>query len=101
MIEFSEEVLTHFNCDACKKWWSVGDWTKKEKMFCPHCGIVHYDFKEANPLQPAPADLKKDSIHLKLPRWLIAWLDGQPESRAVLIEDALNKVHVIDPPSDT
>lgn len=47
MIEFSKEILTHFKCDQCKKWWTVGDWVESNKMFCPHCGIVHYEFKRA------------------------------------------------------
>ena len=47
MIEFSEEILTHFKCDQCKKWWTIGDWVESDKMFCPHCGIVHYEFKRA------------------------------------------------------
>ena len=50
---------------------------------------------------PAPAELKKESIHIKLPRWLLDWMSEQPQSRAVLIEDALKKVHGIEPPSDT
>lgn len=33
---------------------------------------------------------KKQAISLKLPPYLLEWLDRQPESRAVLIETALN-----------
>jgi hypothetical protein len=46
MITFSKEVLTHFLCEDCKKWWTVGDWEQENNMCCPYCGIVHYDFKE-------------------------------------------------------
>lgn len=34
-------------------------------------------------------DDKKQAISLKLPPYLIRWMDRQPESRAVLIETAL------------
>ena len=47
---------------------------------------------------PAPDFLKKEQIGLKLPRWLIDWLDTQAESRAVLIEDALKRRHKLKPP---
>jgi len=40
---------------------------------------------------------KKKSIHLKIPPYLIDWLDRQPESRAVLIEVALNSHFQIPP----
>jgi len=48
--KFSQEVLYHFNCGNCKKWWSVADYhlfsnnvPKSEQMvpkliICPHCG---------------------------------------------------------------
>lgn len=36
-----------------------------------------------------PPEIKKVPVSLKLPRWLIEWLDGRPESRAALIEEAL------------
>ncbi|MGZ4979633.1 MAG: hypothetical protein ACXV8O_21075 [Methylobacter sp.] len=32
---------------------------------------------------------KKTAVSIKLPPYLIAWMDRQPESRAVLIETAL------------
>lgn len=48
--------------------------------------------------KPAPPMLKKEPISLKLPRWLIEWMVDQPESRAVLIEDALKRRHKIKPP---
>jgi hypothetical protein len=45
--------------------------------------------------------LKKEPISVKLPKWLIEWMDAQPESRAVLIEDAICKRHKIKPPADS
>lgn len=35
----SVEILHHFSCGKCKKWWSIGDATKdKKEWFCPWCG---------------------------------------------------------------
>jgi hypothetical protein len=48
--------------------------------------------------KPSPPELKKEPISLKLPRWLIEWMDEQDESRAVLIEDALKRRHKLKPP---
>ena len=48
--------------------------------------------KPANPL------LKKEMIGLKLPHWLIGRLNGEPESRAVMIENALCEKHGWTPP---
>jgi hypothetical protein len=48
--------------------------------------------------RPARPD-KKTQINIKLPPWLIAWLDEQPESRAVLIENALRMAHKLKPPT--
>lgn len=42
--------------------------------------------------------LLKVPVSLKLPRWLLAWMDEQPESRAVLIEEALKRSRKIKPP---
>jgi hypothetical protein len=42
--------------------------------------------------------LKKEPISVKLPKWLLEWMDTQPESRAVLIEEALKRQHKIKPP---
>ena len=51
---------------------------------------------------PAPVELKKRMVSIRLPEWLIQWMYEQPETnRAVLIEEALKKVHSIEPPSDT
>jgi hypothetical protein len=48
--------------------------------------------------KPSPPALLKIPISIKLPRWLVEWMDAQPESRAVLIEDALQKQHKVSPP---
>ena len=48
--------------------------------------------------KPSPPELKKEPISLKLPRWLIEWMDKQEESRAVLIEEALKRRHKLKPP---
>lgn len=43
-------------------------------------------------------DLKKRAISVKLPEWLIQWMDEQPNTnRAILIEESLRKVHEIEP----
>ena len=46
--------------------------------------------------KPLPSALLKIPISIKLPRWLVEWMDTQPQSRAVLIEEALKKQHKID-----
>jgi hypothetical protein len=38
MIKFSVEILFHFQCGICEKWWTVGDWIKSNYLNCPHCG---------------------------------------------------------------
>jgi predicted RNA-binding Zn-ribbon protein involved in translation (DUF1610 family) len=36
----SVELLHHFRCYACGKWWSVGDAPlRKTLWFCPWCGM--------------------------------------------------------------
>jgi hypothetical protein len=43
-IQYTKEILYHFNCEECKKWWSVSDFTlsgdPKQKMSCPHCNRI-------------------------------------------------------------
>jgi len=52
--------------------------------------------------KPAPPLLRKEPITLKLPRWLLDWLAvecaSQSPSRAVLIEEAVSKVHKLKAP---
>ncbi len=40
--KFSKEILYHFNCGKCNKWWSVSDYhllsiDNNKKVTCPHC----------------------------------------------------------------
>ena len=46
----------------------------------------------------APPELKKIPVGVKLPSWLVEWMRAQPESQAVLIEEALKKRHKLKPP---
>ena len=48
--------------------------------------------------KPVPAELKKMPISIKLPGWLIDWLDEQGDSRPNVIERALCQQHGIQPP---
>ena len=33
------ELLHHFSCQHCGKWWSIGDApVEKQEWFCPWCG---------------------------------------------------------------
>lgn len=50
--------------------------------------------------KPSPPALLKVPISIKLPRWLVEWMDAQQESRAVIIENALQKQHKIGPPDE-
>ena len=44
------------------------------------------------PVGRPPKPDKKKSIHVKLPPKTIKWMDEQPESRAVLIEEGIEKI---------
>ena len=37
--KFSKEILYHFNCGKCNKWWSVSDYhlLSNKVIICPHC----------------------------------------------------------------
>ncbi len=42
--KFSKEILYHFNCGKCNKWWSISDYhllsntiPETNKIICPHC----------------------------------------------------------------
>ena len=42
----STEILTHFQCSECNRWWSIGDCDQDRKeWFCPWCGFKQM-FKE-------------------------------------------------------
>ena len=49
---------------------------------------------------PLGESIKKKGISIKLPPWLITWMDSQTKSRPELIEEALRKVHKIKPPEE-
>jgi len=37
--KISFELLSHFQCASCSKWWSIGDADQsKNEWFCPWCG---------------------------------------------------------------
>jgi predicted restriction endonuclease len=44
------------------------------------------------------AEQERIAVGLKLPRWLVEWMREQPESQAVLIEEALKRRHKLKPP---
>lgn len=50
--------------------------------------------------KPVPAELKKEPISIKLPKWLIDWMDEQQESRPNLIEEAMRRQYNIWPPGE-
>lgn len=47
---------------------------------------------------PVDPELKKIPASYKLPRWLVYWLRAQDRPAAQLIEEALRRVHRIEPP---
>lgn len=61
MITVSTEILFHFSCDRCGKWWSVGDWNPQPKMYCPHCGTTQEiwvpKLKDPRPLTESEIDM--------------------------------------------
>ncbi|MEM9152261.1 MAG: hypothetical protein AAGB19_17640 [Cyanobacteria bacterium P01_F01_bin.3] len=41
-MKVSLELLFHFSCDRCSKWWTIADFEwNQAKVTCPHCGKVH------------------------------------------------------------
>ncbi len=48
--------------------------------------------------KPVTPALKKVPISIKLPKWLIDWMDEQEESRPKLIEEALQYMNQLEPP---
>lgn len=49
---------------------------------------------------PAPPQLQRVNVPLRLPRWLVEWIDQQEATRAELIEAALLKAHKLRPPKE-
>jgi Fe-S cluster biogenesis protein NfuA len=37
---YSAEIIFHFTCQTCRKWWSIADWTPVETLTCPHCSTT-------------------------------------------------------------
>jgi len=37
MITYVTEIISHFNCTICGKWWSVSEFKSSEYVWCPHC----------------------------------------------------------------
>jgi PHP family Zn ribbon phosphoesterase len=41
MGKISREILSHFQCAQCQKWWSIGDApADKKNWYCPWCGTL-------------------------------------------------------------
>lgn len=36
-LTLSQELLKHYNCSGCHKWFTIGD-SVKEPTYCPNCG---------------------------------------------------------------
>jgi len=49
---------------------------------------------------PAPPQMQRLNVPLRLPRWLVEWIDQQEATRAELIEAALLKAHKLRPPKE-
>lgn len=43
MLTVSVELLYHFSCGLCQRWWTVADyqWVDRAQVICPHCGEKH------------------------------------------------------------
>ena len=48
--------------------------------------------------KPADPHLERDAVPLRLPAWLVEWIDSQPGTRAELIEAAVLKAHKLKAP---
>ena len=48
--------------------------------------------------KPADPHLVRVAVPLRLPAWLVEWIDAQPGTRAELIEAALLKAHKLKAP---
>lgn len=46
----------------------------------------------------SPEALKKNPCPLRLAQWLIDWMDEQPETRALIITEAIIKAHKLEEP---
>jgi hypothetical protein len=48
---------------------------------------------------PLAPNQRRELLHVRLPRWLINWMDSRAESRGELVEHALKAKHHIKEPS--
>lgn len=75
MLKLSIELLYHYQCDRCHKWWSVADITPTPNtiVYCPHCGSKHVvpSLAELHPADSEPttksvmlSDFKLDATNL-------------------------------------
>jgi hypothetical protein len=39
MITYSKEILYHFHCDECCRWFSIADWKPDLFLTCPFCDL--------------------------------------------------------------
>ena len=46
MIKYSIEKLHHFQCQECDKWFSIGDFKKRESLTCPYCDKKQIIYKD-------------------------------------------------------
>lgn len=58
------------------------------------------DDKNKGGRPPAPPQLQRVNVPLRLPRWLVEWIDQQEGTRAELIEAALLKAHKLRQPKE-
>jgi hypothetical protein len=49
---------------------------------------------------PAPPQLQRVNVPLRLPRWLVEWIDRQEGTQADVIEAALLKAHKLRAPKE-
>ncbi len=48
--------------------------------------------------KPTDPQFVRVAVPLRLPAWLVEWIDAQPDTRADVIEAALLKAHKLRPP---
>ena len=49
---------------------------------------------------PAPPQLQRVNVPLRLPRWLVEWIDQQPGTRADVIESGMLKAYRLRAPKE-
>lgn len=50
--------------------------------------------------KPTAPHMVRVAVPLRLPAWLVQWIDSQPGTRAAAIEAALIKAHKLIPPDE-